>query len=322
MNQILSTNNNNNNNGKTLDTRRIIVVFCAIIILFALVAGGVAAYNLYKSISKDPKVDALNKPEVSLEEIEDGIAITAKYEEGISKIIYTWNDTETLEIAFDGKTMINKLIDVPEGAQNELKLTVVGLDGKTTEVSKTVIREVEEKLPTIEWNVTDKINIMATDETGISYVEYEWEGEEAVRIAASVEEQTSIQINIEVKRGTNKLKVVAVNVAGKETVKEASFIGVVEPEISAIRYGDKVKITVTHDMGFKKVEYIINGTQYVYDETISIYDSEKTEITFEFPIKEGQNIIKVTAYSLETKVENGEEINVSRTFEGKATYNP
>ena len=78
-------------------------------------------------------------------------------------------------------------------------------------------------------------------------------------------------------------------------------------------------------MGFKRIEYIINNDLYVYDENYSKYDKNKTTIELDFPIQEGENLVQVTAYSLETLSEDVEdEDNLenysSKTFTGKCTY--
>ena len=86
-----------------------------------------------------------------------------------------------------------------------------------------------------------------------------------------------------------------------------------------------VNISVTHDMGFKKIEFIINNDVYVYDENFSKYDKNKTEVEFDFPLKEGENKVQVNAYSLEKVSENeGETLEnyAFKKFTGKCTYEP
>ena len=76
-------------------------------------------------------------------------------------------------------------------------------------------------------------------------------------------------------------------------------------------------------MGFKRIEYLVNGKLYVYDDNYIEYDNEKTTIELEFPLQEGENLIKVQAYSLE-KLSNDEVEDLTnystKTFIGKCTY--
>ena len=104
--------------------------------------------------------------------------------------------------------------------------------------------------------------------------------------------------------------------------------GVNEPEIKAIKYDGVVNISVTHDMGFKKIEFIINKKKYVYDEHYSKYDKNRTTVEFEFPLQEGENVIQINAYSLEKMTdENNETADelknyAFKKFTGKCTYEP
>ena len=115
------------------------------------------------------------------------------------------------------------------------------------------------------------------------------------------------------------------DISGNKEELSKLITGVNEPEIKVIRYGGIVRVTVTHDMGFKKVEYIINNDLYVYDENYSNYDENKTTIELDFPIKEGANLVQITAYSLEPLSDEIEdEDNVenysSKIYTGKCTY--
>lgn len=86
-----------------------------------------------------------------------------------------------------------------------------------------------------------------------------------------------------------------------------------EPKMEWIRKDNVVECTVTHDMGFEKIEFIINGEPLVYDKDMPIYNEALTTITLPIPLKEGDNTITVKAYSREGTI-------LERT--GEITYTP
>ena len=90
------------------------------------------------------------------------------------------------------------------------------------------------------------------------------------------------------------------------------FNGVNNPVIEVTRQGNRLFMTMTHDMGFKKIEFTVNGQQYVYDENFSGYDSTKQEISYQFTLKEGENTVIINAISME---------DTEATYKGKCNYN-
>ena len=312
MNQILSTNENKNNK-KPVDTTKVIVVFCIIIITFGAIILGKSLYELYKERPKDATVEKLNKPEIAIEQMEDGkIRIVAKYDQGLTQLSYIWNETNKTDINLEGQTYIEKLIDLPEGAINKLEVIAIGTDAQT----ENFIREFEQQgdtiNPEIDWVISTKLKIMATDETELAYVSYKWSEEEETIIKPTTDLKT-IEETIEIKRGTNSLTIKAVDTSGNIATKTRTFQGINEPEITWRKYGNIVAITVVHDMGFEKITLIINGKETVYDENSSEYDLSQTEIILKAPIQVGENTIVVKAKSKE-----GSE----KKLEGKTTYNP
>lgn len=313
MNQILSTSNNSNNNKKAIDLKKIIVIFCAVIIVFGLVIVSKSAYNIYKNKSKDAIVDKLNKPELAIEELDNGeIKISATYDQGLSKISYIWNDSNRTDSNLDGKTFIEKLIQIPNTGNNKLEVIATGMDGSEETITREFEVNGDTTQPVIDWVVASDLNIIATDETEISYLIYKWEGEEEVRVEPD-EDKTKIEKTIEIKRGTNELTVIATDASGNSTTKTRTFKGVKEPEISWVKIGNTVEMSITHDMGFEKVIFIVNNIEYVYDKNYSNYDASKTEIKYKTELNPGENTIIIKAYSNE----GSEKIK-----EGKATYNP
>jgi len=330
MNQILATHNNANNK-KTIDTNKIIMIFSICIIVFGIIVIPVAGYNLYNNVSERKKSQKLTNPEISIEQIEDSIKISAKYEKGISGIVYTWNDGDYYEINLNGTTTIERLIDLIDNeGENTLKVEVIGTDGRKNEIIKTFIIEdtsdveAENYKPIIQWilNYDDNtITTIATDETALKYMKYQWDDDEPVIIEKSEDATNRLNVDIEIKRGQHKLVITAEDEDGNISTKSGNFKGVKKPEISAIKYGDIVEITVSHDMGFKRIEFIINDKIYVYDESYSGYSQTNTSLLYKVTLKEGENIIQVRAESLE---EISTETNEGTTlvYKGRCEYNP
>ncbi len=330
MNQILATHNNASNNKRPIDTNKIIVFFSIAIIIFGIIVISVAGYNIYKNYEERKAIKNIGNPEVAIEQIEEAIKISAKYEHGISKIIYTWNNEESFEINLNGTTTIEKLIDLIETeGENVLKVEIIGLNGRKNEISKTFFIEptiVEEEInkPIIQWIIKqneNKITAIATDETELKYIKYQWDAGEETKIEPTAGISNRLQADIEIIRGQHKLVITAEDTDGNIATKSGNFKGVKKPEISAIKYGDVVEITVSHDMGFKKIEFIINDRIYVYDENYVGYNPLKTSLLYKLNLKEGENVIKVTAESLE-KVNTETAEGTKETYKGRCVYTP
>ncbi len=324
MNQILFTNNNNKNNNK-IDVRTIIVIFSVAIILVAIVITSIKIYGLYKE-----KKDAANyaTPEITVirqneEKKEVTIKITCK--DGIEYITYIWNDEEENRVNLNGSTTFERIIEMPENSMNTLKIeakSTNGITGKKTELFEQNIDNTKPIIDSITI-VDKKLSIQASDDNGIKYLSYKWENEDEVQIEADENNNKTITTEIDIQRGTYKLTITVIDIYENEETISRLITGVNEPEITVIKYGGTVNISVTHDRGFKKIEFIINNSKYVYDENYSSYDKNETTVEFDFPLKEGENIVQVNAYSLEKLSEEDIELldnYAFKRFTGKCTY--
>lgn len=332
MNQILLTDNDNNKkkkNNKNIsrnnsnDIKKIIVFFSVVILVFGIAIGGVYGYRLLR---RNQEETTISKPEVSLQELEqeegeiEEVTIIAKSKIGISKIIYTWNNAEEQVKELNGRTSHEEKIQIPYG-ESILKVTVIDQNGEEIETTKEFTREAEK--PTIELDKTignGKVKIIATDETSkMKYITYKWNDEEETTIEAQGED-TVIETIIDVKRGKNKLTINAVNMNDVEEIIEETLNGVNNPEIKVTKRDNKLYMKVTHDMGFEKIEFYVNGTIYTYDKNFSGYDAAKQEIEYYFNLKEGENIVIIHAISNET-IETEEGIkNIETIYKGKCNY--
>lgn len=328
MNQILFTNNNNNYD--KVDTKKIIKFFCIAIIIIAIIIIAIKVYGIYKN----KKIDTVNAtPEIYIIREDNQtkeITIKAECEDGIQYLVYTWNDEQENRVNLNGSTSFERIIELPENTLNNLKVEVFSIKGETSHKSEVFDKGVGNDKPTIDsiTIVNQKLNIQVSDDNGIKYLAYKWENEEEVRIYAEENESKTMEAELDIQRGTYKLWLTVVDIYDNEESLSRLITGVNEPEIKAIKYDGVVSISVTHDMGFKQIEFIINKKKYVYDENYSKYDKNKTTVEFKFPLQEGENIIQINAYSLEkmtdeeNEAENELENYAFKRFTGKCTYEP
>ena len=319
MNQILLTNNQNikrkssgnySGNNSSGDMRKIIIFFAIAILAFAIVIIGVYIFKISKNAKKEKPV---GKPELSLEQTDNQVKIIAKAEVGINKIIYTWNNEEPTEVEMNGRTTHEEALEIPEG-QNTLKVVVIDKNDDEIESSKEFYIE-EDGKPTIKLDETignGKIKIIATDENNfIKYITYKWNDEEEITVEAEGENQTAIETTIDVKRGKNTLTITAVNGLARTEKIEKIFNGVNNPIIEVTRNGNVIYMKITHDMGFERITFTVNGQDYVHDKNFSGYDSTVKEIEYKYDLKEGENTVIIHAISIE---------GTETTYRGKCSY--
>lgn len=327
MNQILSNNNYNNNYNKT-DTKKIIVIFCVAVILIAIIIASVSFYNYYK---RKKQIEDLPAPQIEIiKNLEDETKATIKISatDGLNYIIYSWDTGKENRVNnLNGSKNFERIIDVPQNATNNLQVKAVSVNGRMSEKTEIFELDIDVNKPTIDsiTIVNSKLKLQVSDETGISYLAYRWENEEEEVINVDENDNKTFETELEIKRGTYELQIRVVDVNGNEENVSKLITGVKEPEVKAIRYDNVVNIVVTHDMGFKRIEFLINDDLYVYDETLAEYSEDTKEIDLDFPIKEGENLIQVKAYSLEKLSEEDTDSldnYATKTFSGKCTYEP
>lgn len=317
MNQILSTEDPNKKKTKytnnSTDLKKIVKVFSIAILIFGAILIGIYSYKL---INKN-KITKLAKPEVTLEQLENEVAITAKAEAGINKVIYYWNSEEQTEKPLNGSSEYNEAIEIPNG-ENTLTVKAIDQNGQVVETSGTYIGTKDTEKPKIVVDEEEKTKIIITDETELSYVTYKWEDEDdenLVKVEAQPEEgeevPKKVEINITAKKGTNTLIVTAVDAAGNTETLRKIYKGVTDPEIEVYREGEKLYLKITHELGFKKVEFSINGQSMTYDDKYSKYEPTKKELFYSFDLKDGKNEVAIVATSNE---------DTQKTYVGQCQY--
>lgn len=325
MNQILFTNNNNKRNNK-VDTKKIVMFFSLMIIFISITIVIMKIYGIYKKKINEKENVAPQLSIIRESEESEEVTIKVMCEDGIQYLSYIWNNGDENRINLNGSTTFERMVEIPKNIMNNLTVKVVSLNGTTTErteIFEKTTGNIGPKIDSISI-VNNKLQLKISDDIGIDYMTYKWENEGLVRIDAE-EGAKEMFTEIDIQRGTYKLYITVVDTDGNEESLSKLVTGVNEPQISVIKYGNKVNVSVTHDRGFKKIEFIVNNTLYVYDEEYSKYDKNKTTVEFDFPLQEGENLIQIKAYSLEMLSDESEDIlenYASKIYTGKCTYRP
>lgn len=320
MNQILLTDNDNNkkrnsnkniNRNNSNDIKKIIIFFAIVILVFGIAIGGVYGYKIYKNSNKEETTN--KKLILELEEAEENVRIVAESEAGIAKIIYTWNEEDVTEIPGNGGQNYEKMLDIPEG-ENTLNVKLIDVNGQKTEKTMNFSRAQQnsDKI-TINTSVENdgKLKIVATSELPIEYIAYKWNDEEEVKVEAQNEGDVSIEATTDILRGQNTITITAVDTEGNKNSIEKNFDGRLKPEFDVHIEGNRLYMKISHDMGFEKVEFSVNGAEYVYDENFAGYDAQKQEIEYYFDLVEGENTVIIRAVSNE---------DTEDTYAGKCNY--
>lgn len=326
MNQILSTENNYNKpnkdhkrikrekpirtgNSGLLDMRKIIIIFSIIIIVFAVIIIGTQVIVMIKEKNDEKRtpINVLNKPTITIEQIDNTCRIQIVYDEGLDKTKYWWNDdNQIIENNMNGNTQSIRTLQIPEGNNNVLHVIATGIDGSSNEEeynfsnNEGIQDPNKPRIETYFYGDTNKIDIIAKSEIGIKEIVYQWNNEEEVITENTTTNKQEYKITIEGRRGTNKLKYKATDIEGNIQEKEQTIVGVLSPEINLeIQNNNVLNINVQHDKGFKKIIINVNGVENVYDENNPQYSQLTTNLNISGEVPTGHLQVVVTVYTLE-----------------------
>ena len=288
MNQILSTSKlEKNKKGGQIEIHTIIKFFSIILIIFGVIMISTASYAIYrKTVDKN---NIPTKPSIT-EEQKDSKTVLLKvtHDKAIDKIEYSWNEEEIKTITGNGRKYIEQEIEIP-GGTNTLYVSVIDIEGQ--EISNEQTYETEEIIK-MEIN-NGKVKVSAETETEISYMTYRWDEEQEEKVDINA---TTVEQEIEIPMGEHTLTVILVDENNETITKEQKVKGVVKPKVQVKLDENKENflITITDDSGLDRVEFVINGE----NKTIKANESQK-EMKIKLPLKDGQNIVEITAYNLD-----------------------
>ena len=301
MNQILDYNpNKGSSGGGSSKSDKIVRVFAVLMGIFGLFLLGNAAYSLYKNNQQSATVEqAPAKASIVVEQGETKAIIKVSHDKAIEKVIYSWDtDKETTEKG-NGESSMEIEVALAAG-EHTLNIKVIDIDGVESKHEEVLVSETgEDKVyPVITLEVTSdkKVRVTATDETELSYVTYRWNDEVETEVPVS-DDNKKIEFDIDINKGTHDLTVSAVDINNNTTTEIKSFNGVTKPEVKVTVSADKKSIDVysSHENGIKEIKLNINGQDY----DVGIPADSPKEVSFNVALPSGNNVIKVTAISVE-----------------------
>lgn len=304
MNQILQVQEPKKNNS-SVDTKKIVLFFAICLIIFGAILLGQGAYSVYqkklneKVIPSEPESSDGNvevqepeyaEPTITFTKTEDNkVIINVESEIAISHIIYDWNSATAETIEETGKTSIEEVIEIPVG-ENVLNVSVIDSNGKETKKSEKYI--IEASKPVIELSVVGSdIKITVTSEVELSYVTYKWNSEdEKKQDMLTFEDRTKFEKKLEIPKGQNTLKIVAVDINQNKTEKSQEIKGVIKAKTETIVRGEYLYFTVTGEENIKTVEFEFNGKKYLMN--TDTFGATKT-VRYKVKLVSGWNYLKI-----------------------------
>ena len=309
MNQILYVQKEKKNS--TIEINKIILFFSIAVIVFGVVMLGEGVYGAYKNgVMQDAIDNAV--PVAALDREGQQLKIHASHIRGIAKLEYNWNnDADTANtIEGNGRTVIIQRLDMPAGT-NIINVTVTDVNGKVGKYSKEFFMENGKDIakPTINVSrVGNNLKVVATDETALSYITYRWNEDDEIKIEPNEAENAKIETEIEILRGQNTFTLIAVDSSNNTTTLEETFLAILKPTLQVyVTQDGYLVMKASHEVGVKQIDFTLNGQAY------SVQYPEAPEMIYQHPLDVGQNVVTITAYSVE---------DTQETFEGQCTYTP
>ena len=265
MNQILITGEEKVQVKKEKKEKKVvpingIVSFFAITIIIlgiCMISGSVYAKDKINSV-----VEANAKPQVEINRNDEDntIEINVQHIRNITKIVYRWNDEEeTVLYGKNGESSknVSETIDLI-GGKNTLSVGITEENGETVTYEKTYTAG---NIPEIKLEaVSNGVKVIATSETTIDYISYNWDDGEEEKITVG---DKNYEGTINAPRGQHTLKIEVVDTNNMKANKTQTVVGDTEPilEIKPQYVDGKVAfvINASDDEKITKVEITHNG---------------------------------------------------------------
>ena len=295
MNQILSVEDTKKKNKKSKKQKMprnsgpvaiesILKFFAIAILIFGIFMIGSGSYSMYTNSQEET---ANVKPTIQVEESETEITLRVSHSRALSKVTYKWNNDEEVEIQASGKREVSQTIEIPTG-ENTLTIYAQDENGQETTYQKSYTLEGD---ITIDFALDgNNIKITASGKNELSYMTYRWDEEEETRVDIN---DTQIEQSIEIPMGQHTLTVIVVDVNNTTETKEQEVKGVTKPNLEITTDGsDNFIIKVSDNEGLKRLEFTVNDT-----DKYKLELEGRTELEYQWPIEEGENILDVTVYN-------------------------
>ena len=301
MNQILSVENprkekkNKTKSSGPIEVDKIVKFFSIVILIFGVFMVGSGSYSMYQD-SKVTKASA--KPTIYVEETSaTEITIKVSHTKTLSKVTYSWNDEESIEIDCKGKKKVEKKIEIPTG-ENILNIYASDEQGQESKLQKTYILQGD-----IDININSEgsdIKIIVSGKEQLAYMTYRWDDGEEIKIDINdiQTEQTAV-IPEDLEKGLHTLTVIVVDINNKTETKKQEIRITSRPKVDVTTDGSSnFIIKASDEEGIKRVEFIINETDknlLNLDQVLPL--EQRKEFEYAYPLHEGENKLEVRVYN-------------------------
>jgi hypothetical protein len=306
LNQILYTGGKQKG---PIEINKIIKFFAIVIIIFGIIIAGQAIYRMLNNKAEE-QTPVNTEPSVEISQVDNMVQISISHDKAIDKIYYSWNEEEEVTLQGRGRTNLIESIDLPVG-NNTLVVRIVDASGYEVRYEKRFVLEETTPKPQIEFAVSgNNVKVVITSENPLAYITYRWNDDEERRIDAAEGTKNRLETEIEIKKGENKLTVIAVDENNRTQTKEQKFKGITKPEIQLLQDRENLTIRVTDtDDKMDRIEFVLNGT--LYTENTKTQDGTVIQVTKQ--LKTGDNFLAINAYNVSGDVES---------IQGTIPYNP
>lgn len=299
MNQILSTSmptenkksRNKVSNHQPIEIGKILKFFAIVMLLFGISMIGTGTYAIYKNQLQI--IEENLEPTISIEnKTERTVLLKVMHQKVISKVEYSWNNSQSIVLNGNNGKYLEKEIVVPAG-KNTLHVLVQDENGK--EITY-------DKYYNIESNINlevagSKIKISYEGDTRVSYMTYRWDEGEETTITIN---DTKIDTEIDVMRGLHELTVVVVDENNNTDIKTQKINGVSKPKVNL-----DCNYEITHfiikasdEEQLVKVEFKLNqDDNQTYVLNLQDMNMKELEYTLPMELQPGDNVLEVTVYN-------------------------
>lgn len=294
MNQILLVNLQRRKGDKEnkASINSILKVFAIFLIIFGLGMTGTGAYGFYKNINESAIAARLpvSKPLITIErESAALINIVVTHDSGISKLTYTINDDDPVEVPGNGELELEKEVELSDGTSS---LIVIAEDINGIEETYETSIIVEQSATITLSQEAGKIKALIDSKTGLDYIEYYWDDNEQNATHEAVSDNSAkTEKLIDVLEGEHVLTIKAVDIEGKQTTKTQKVLGDNKPDLDITTDGVRFFINAKDDEGLTKIEIMFNEGQ------VEVKQISGTEYNEAIVLQDGENKLKVRVYN-------------------------
>lgn len=304
LNQILSVENTKKEKKKRsrssgpIEIENILKFFSIALIIFGVFMIGSGSYSMYKGSQEGTST---SKPTISVATLTEGqVTLKIEHSKKLAKVTYKWNDEEETEVDCSGKKKVEQTIQIPTG-NNTLSVYAEDVNGRISTYQKSYTVEGD---ISIEFEAEGKnIKITTEGKEQIAYITYRWDDEEETKVDVN---DFQNETTVEIPKGQHTLTVIAVDINNKTETQEQEVKGVTKPKLEVTTDGSSnFIIKASDEEGLKRLELIRNQTEKYF-----LNLDGRTELEYNFPIKEGENKLEVIVYN---------ESDVTETVKVKVT---